>query len=326
MLLTTEAAIGSAAGITTSVLWTFTSVFFTEAVKRLGVTLVNAARVAMAVVLLGITHRLLSGRWWPEAAFSQVALLFVSGWVGLALGDQVLFYAFSRIGPRRSVLLMTTAPLFATLFGVLFLGERLALGAWLGIGVTLAGIAWVVLERPTTNAARTTPVHLDGLLCGLLAALCQSTGYLLSKQGIGHGWLPEAQRLAPQAAAMLRMVGAAMLLLPIAAWRIRRRSRGAGALPSAAVRQGALPATGLLGPALIFTTLGAVFGPFLGVWASLEAADRIPLGVAQTLLSLPPVLILPFAHYLHGERIGPRAIGGALLAVAGVAWLFLHPA
>lgn len=318
MRLSAEAAIGSAAGVSTSILWTFTSIFFTEAVRHLGVTLVNAARVTIAIVLLGVTHRILMGQWWPDAGFPQVALLFVSGWVGLALGDQVLFYAFSRIGPRRSVLLMTTAPLFATLFGVLFLGERLAPGAWPGIGITLAGIAWVVLERPAGDSPRTPPMYLDGLLCGLLAALCQATGYLLSKQGIGHGWLPEQQHLKPQAAAFLRMLGAGMVLLPLAGWRLRRTSRDALGAGQTASR---LPGRGLA-----FTALGAVFGPFLGVWASLEAAHRIPLGVAQTLLSLPPVFILPFAHLLHRERIGPRAISGAVLAFAGVAWLFLHPA
>jgi drug/metabolite transporter (DMT)-like permease len=56
---------------------------------------------------------------------------------------------------------------------------------------------------------------------------------------------------------------------------------------------------------------------------SLEAADKVPLGVAQTLCSLAPVLILPAARLVHHERISPRAVVGAFLAVAGVALLFL---
>ena len=74
---------------------------------------------------------------------------------------------------------------------------------------------------------------------------------------------------------------------------------------------------------LLFTAGGAVVGPFLGIWMSLLACDRAPLGVAQTLCSLPPVFILPFAHLVHKEHVSGRAVLGAFVAVSGVAVLFL---
>jgi drug/metabolite transporter (DMT)-like permease len=55
---------------------------------------------------------------------------------------------------------------------------------------------------------------------------------------------------------------------------------------------------------------------------SLVSSDRVPIGIAQTLCSFTPILILPFAVRVHGERIGPRAILGAALAVMGIAVLF----
>jgi drug/metabolite transporter (DMT)-like permease len=55
---------------------------------------------------------------------------------------------------------------------------------------------------------------------------------------------------------------------------------------------------------------------------SLVALDRAQMGIASTLCSLSPVFILPFAAWIHRERIGPRAILGALLAVGGTAVLF----
>jgi len=54
---------------------------------------------------------------------------------------------------------------------------------------------------------------------------------------------------------------------------------------------------------------------------ALEAANRLDVGIAQTLCSLSPVFILPFAAKLHKERIGPRAIFGSIVTVAGVAVL-----
>jgi len=65
-----------------------------------------------------------------------------------------------------------------------------------------------------------------------------------------------------------------------------------------------------------------VTGPYLGVWLSLIACDRAPLGVAQTLLTLSPVFIIPATAIMHRERISLRTAIGALIAVGGAAVLF----
>jgi drug/metabolite transporter (DMT)-like permease len=69
--------------------------------------------------------------------------------------------------------------------------------------------------------------------------------------------------------------------------------------------------------------LGAVVGPLLGVSASLLAVQHAEVGVASTLMALPPVIILPISYFLLKERIGWQAILGTVLAIAGVAVLFL---
>ena len=71
MLADLDAYMGPAAGIATSMLWTATALFFTAAGRRIGPTIVNGSRIAVAIVLLGITHRLLSGHWIPQASAGQ---------------------------------------------------------------------------------------------------------------------------------------------------------------------------------------------------------------------------------------------------------------
>ncbi|MGD8454105.1 MAG: DMT family transporter [Phycisphaerae bacterium] len=309
--------IGYAAGITTSCLWTGTSFFFTSAGRRLGPTIVNTARLVMAVVLLGVTYHLREGGWIPPALPWQVVLLALSGVIGLAIGDQALFTAFVAIGPRLSLLIMTTAPLLAALFGWLALGEVLSWQTWIGVGVTLIGVAWVVLERPAVDPGVRQANRWRGMLLAFVGAACQAGGLLFSKQGMGHGWLPEDQHLNPQTATLIRMFFAALGMLP-ALWfygRRERRLRAAGVLPAR---------TGSWSAGVLFTVGGAVLGPFLGVWMSLVAVDREPLGVGQTLISLPPVLILPFAWLIYKERIGVRAVVGALVAVLGVALMSIR--
>lgn len=323
MPLIPEPFVGHAAGLATSFLWTGSSLLFAAASRRLGPTILNAARLCAAIILLTLTHRFLFGDWFPAPNARQLLFLAASGLVGLTIGDNAGFAAFNDIGPRLTALVFTTAPPIAALFGWTFLGERLASTAWLGMAITLAGVVWVVLERPPALADARRPAHrLRGILFALVASACQAAGLLLSKQGIGHGWLPEDQHLEPQAATLTRVVCAAIAMLPILAWHSRRRGAALQSESAAASQvQGNRPGNAR-SAGLAFAAAGAVFGPFLGVWMSLVASDRAPLGVAQTLCSLPPVFLIPAVVILHRERVTLRAALGAVLAVVGTAILF----
>ena len=317
MLGIPDAYVGYAAGLTTSVLWTGTSLLFTAASRRLGPTVTNAVRIVFATILLAVTHRLLSGTWIPNAATGQIVLLALSGLVGLSLGDQALFIAFVRIGPRLAMLIETAAPLFAALLGWLVLGETISPIAWLGIACTVTGVAWVVLERPEQQAEAPRGHRLSGIILAFVAAACQAGGLLLSKQGMGYGWLPKERWLDPQTATFVRLFFAAIGMVPImGVWWLRQGRRQTASAP-------AIP-RGSRGTGVLFAFAGAVGGPYLGVWLSLVAARHAPLGVAQTLMALPPVLILPLVWLIHKERVSLRAAIGALVAVGGVALLFVQ--
>lgn len=315
LLAMTSQHAGYAAGLLTSVLWTCTALVFTAASRRIGVTPVNVTRIAFAIVLLGVTHRLRGGAWWPHVDGRQVALLAASGVVGLAIGDQFLFSSFVYVGPRIAMLLMATAPLMSAILGAVFLNERLSPASLVGITMTVAGVAWVVLERRASENSGHVEHRGRGLFYAFMGALCQAAGYLLSKMGIGHGWLPEAQHLGPQAATFVRMIFAGAGMLPIVILHaVRLRSlRESGRAPKHAGSRAA---------GVGFALCGAVAGPFLGVWMSLVALNLAPMGIAATLCALPPVFILPFAASIHQEKISARALLGALLAVGGTAILF----
>jgi len=72
-----------------------------------------------------------------------------------------------------------------------------------------------------------------------------------------------------------------------------------------------------------FLALGALIGPVLGVSASLLAVQHAEIGVASTLMALPPVIVLPISYFVFKEKVGWQAIAGTLLAIVGVAVLFL---
>jgi drug/metabolite transporter (DMT)-like permease len=75
--------------------------------------------------------------------------------------------------------------------------------------------------------------------------------------------------------------------------------------------------------ALRLLALAALIGPVIGVSLSLLAVQNTVVGVASVLTSLSPIFMLPISYFYFKERLGWQAIAGTILAVVGVAILFL---
>jgi len=294
--------IGELAALATSLFFSFASTFFTLAGRRVGSMVLNRARLVVAVVFLGVTHWVTLGIPLPLHAEPERWLwLGLSGIVGLVLGDIFLFRAFVSIGPRLSMLIMSLAPVIAAIQAWIFLGETMSLGQMAGILITLGGITWVVMERNGDNNQKNRD-YARGLLYGLGGALGQATGLVLAKNGLFGAFSPISGNI-------IRMITAAVVL-----WMMTFIQRQAGKTlrTLAEDRRG-----------VGFTIAGAIAGPFLGVSFSLLAVQRTEVGVASTLMALPPLFLLPISYVVFKERFGWGAVAGTFVAVFGVAILFL---
>ncbi len=307
--MTQSVPVGEAAAVVVSVLWTTCSILFAAAGRRMGALSVNAYRIAAAVGLLGAAHLLRFGTLAPPADGAQWFYLGLSGVIGLALGDFGYFGALVLIGPRRGVLLMALAPIWSAVAAYFVLGEVLGPWTMVGIALTLAGVVTVVVEREDRGAGgvpRRRKVY--GLLSGLGGSLGQGIGLVVSKYGMMVAGGGDGGPLDPLSATLVRMVvAAAFVWLAVAV---------AGRLPLVirSARDGG---------AMLRTMAGAVSGPFAGVWLSMVAITYAQSGVAATLMSLMPVMIIPVVRVLYGEKTGKAGILGACAAVAGVSILFL---
>ncbi len=305
--------LGEIAGLSTALLWAFTSIFFSEAGKLIGSFHVNNIRLAMAVIIYTIVLSLTQGSPVPaDINGRQVFWLGLSGFVGLVFGDGCGFKALVMIGPRLTTLLYSTAPIMAAVIAWIFLGESLTTPDIVGIAVAIGGVAWVVAERRYRHLKLNAMAvdHPDqgslftGVLLGLGAALGQAVGLVLAKQGMLHA----GGSVTPMAASFIRMLVATAAIWLIAASRGHLRKT----FKSIKNRK-----------ALVFSFGGTVFGPFLGVWMSLVAVKLIETGVAATLNAMTPVMVIPLLILYYKEKISVRAIAGAIVAVTGVAIIFL---
>jgi drug/metabolite transporter (DMT)-like permease len=299
--------VGESAAVIASCLWTVSSLFFTTAGRRIGSLSVNAYRTIMAVGFLVLAHSILLGTILPVANGAQWFWMGLSGVVGLALGDGGLFAAYVTIGPRRSVLVMALAPIFASVGAYLMLGEVLPEFGIIGIAVTLVGVVVVILEEEerTGEVPVTKRLKRYGILFALVGAVGQGIGLVLSKKGIDL--VPDVT-LNPLSATLMRLIFGA-----VSVWVVLLLARKLPALHQAIKdREG-----------ISHTAAGAFIGPFLGVTLSMVAVTYSQAGVAQTLMSLMPVLIIPTVWIRYRQRTSWRGILGAGIAVIGVAILFL---
>jgi drug/metabolite transporter (DMT)-like permease len=297
--------IGEIAALLTAVCWSFNSLVFTRAGKRVGAVTVNSLRLWIALPALALLHWLLFGTLFPYAIEpGRLFYLGISGIIGFVIGDAMLFESFLLIGPRLAMLLALLTPVFSAVLAWVLLGEALLPMEIVSILVTIAGIAWVVAEE-TAPAATLTAAPLRqrrlGILLAAGGALGQAVGLLFSRLGLAGGFSAISATHVRVSAAALALVALSLGQGKFQAHWARMKDRAA----------------------LLEITAGALTGPVLGVSLSLVAIAHAHIGVASTLMSLTPVILLPVSYFLFKEKITSRAILGTLVALLGVILLFL---
>ena len=65
----------------------------------------------------------------------------------------------------------------------------------------------------------------------------------------------------------------------------------------------------------------SIIGPYLGIFFSFEAIRHTIVGVASTLMSTTPIIILPLTYIFYKEKPTIKSVSGAIIAVIGVAVL-----
>jgi drug/metabolite transporter (DMT)-like permease len=334
---------GQLAALGTAGCWVASSLAFDKATRRIGSLTVNILRLAIAAVLLIALCSAIRGRPFPSDATPRAwAILGVSGLLGFTFGDFCLFRSYLYLGPRLASVMMALAPPLTALIGWIVLGETLSGRALLGMGLTVGGVSWAILEghRPAIPAGGFWPRLV--LRAGSFGRFAQPVAGPRNQTEPGpaspevpaddfHPRHPLVGVALGAGGALGQASGLVFSKLgmgsydPFAATQIRVLAGAAGYVLILSAL-GWWPRVGRAfadRPAMAATSVGSFFGPFLGVSLSLIAVQRTLTGVAASLMALTPILIIPSVVLLRGERVGLGGIAGAVLAVAGVVLLFL---
>jgi drug/metabolite transporter (DMT)-like permease len=292
---------GELAALGTAVCWAGASNLFATAARTMGSLVLNRLRITAAWGFLTVTLVLVHHALWPTWASGPATLaLALSGMIGFIFGDTFQFRSIVILGPGRASLLASTAPLFTTALAWPLLHQRPGPLALLGMLLTVSGTAFVITAPSRRREGHARSSVAMGVASGLLGAIGQAGGYVLSKAALLTG-------LDPLSGTVIR-VGCACVTI----WILTGVSRQV--VPTlAALRDGR---------STVFMLAGALLGPCLGVLLSLTSLHLIEAGVAASITAVSPLFAMLIAARFHNERLTWRSLVGSTIAIAGIVVLF----
>jgi drug/metabolite transporter (DMT)-like permease len=300
---------GELAALSAACLWALGSVIYTHAGARIPALELNLIKTVVAIAFIALTF-LLQGVSPPDTSPLPLYLLLLSGVVGIGLADTFFLEALKQLGARRTLLIKTLDPPTAALLSTIFLQEKLSAIAWCGILLVILGVAWVITERvagtSTDGKFATSTVPIWGIICGLLSAVGQAIGAVLSRQAFVQ------TNISPLWSVLLRLAGA---LLVIGLWMLAKpHPVGLWLKPFVTNKDKSI---GRILGAVIFAAFASTF---LGIWLQQTALKFTAAGIAQTLSATSPLFVLPIVIWM-GEVVSLRAFVGVLISLVGVGLL-----
>jgi len=300
--------LGELIALGTAFCWTATALAFQKATGRVGSLQVNILRLLIALVIYGLISLFVKGTLVPADASAHIWFwMSLSGLVGFVFGDYFLFKSYEHISARVSMLMMSLSPPIAAFISFIALGETMSSKSLMAMFITISGIITVITEKnkiTTGNSGSGKKIKIKYSIRGLLyafgGAIGQAGGIVLSKYGMEGYDVFSATHIR----VITGSIGFIVMVFMFRQWgqfifAVKDRKT------------------------MLFISIGAFFGPFVGVYSSLLSVKYTSVGIASTIMAIIPVLIIPPAIIFFKERVTIKEIIGSFIAVTGVALFFI---
>ncbi len=280
----------------------FSAVVSQRSARIFGAVPANFYRMVIACAVLGlITWAVDAARGVSSLQAPLFGQFLLSGFVGYGIGDIALFLAYARLGSRLTILInWCSAALFAAAGDWFLRSHALTVPQWIAVLCILAGL--VTALRPAEKTAHPA----GGVIFAIVAGVGMGMGTVLSGQAIdtARSMGVEVHAISQTFQRSLAGVAAAALAFLFVKYLPQRRAAGAE-------RKWKHKPFWLISTALC--------GPVLGVscyqWAlTVTGSSTIVVAVAAT----SPLLVIPLARVVEGDRPLARQLWGGVMAAAGV--------
>lgn len=291
--------LGEISALTAAFLWSNSSIIFTSASLRIGAIQLNIDRLIFSSIFLIFTIFIFQIDY--NINYYQLFFLSISGIIGLIIGDTAIFRAFSEIGPRYTMLFYSTNPIIAAFLSWFILDEKLNFYNILGILITIIGISIVAYDKKTIT--KQFKLNFIGIFYGFLSAIGQGIGLIFAKLSYSYG------NLHSFTATFVRIFTSVLVLLIFSILLNRYKNPFQLYLNDR--------------KSFKYVLIGSIIGPYLGISLSFIAIENTSVGIAATLMSTTPIMLIPLSKYFYKEQIHFISIIGTIIAVLGVSLLFI---
>ena len=213
--------------------------------------------------------------------FRTLILLFLSGIIGIGLGDTFYIKSLNLIGTRKTLSIEALSPLLAAFSGNLFINETLSPTNWLGIIIISFSLLIIIKEKGNLINKNSELIpkrfKLSNYLYGFLSVFCAVAAALLSRLVFLES------DVSPIHTTEIRLFSAIIFLILITKFKIK------------------IIIKELSNKEKRIFLLSVILGTNLGIFLQQIVFQTLPVGIGWTLLSTSPIISLLFAKKEEGE-------------------------
>ena len=298
------------------IFWALGSICASRSACQIGVTKANSWRLTLATIVLGVGVLSISGM---PRSFGVWGWLLLSGAVGLGLGDLCMMLGYRYVGPRITVLMLLC--LAVPISGItewIWLGTALHGRQILLAGGILGGVGLAVAPGAKVPGNSRKSIAI-GLFCGVLAAFGQGLGTTISRVAYRFA-MENSVQVDGISAAWQRMIGG--LVCTVAVQYIFHISTGEPPIERAADLLVAKRPSRFKN-AWFWIVTSTLLGPIIGLSVYQWVLLKYPGALVQALVSITPVVVIPFAWLIDGDKPEWRGVVGGIIACTCAALLVL---
>jgi drug/metabolite transporter (DMT)-like permease len=298
--------LGPACAFLSSFTWAFGSARYSQLSVKYTPFAVNFSRALVAFPLFLIATVAMNGfsgaiQSFGSVTLSQVLLLFVAMIGSYGFGDVLFLWSTRSLGVPAALAIASTFPIWTTLSGVVFRGDRLPVQAFIGMLLAIFGVVIVIIsgkKREPIGIARSASKNERnfGVIFACLASFMWATHSLIvSSVSPAH---------SPTVVNAIRMATAMVISFVIG--RIMARNQSF-----------LLPRSVMISSLWLFA-----YEAFGGSLFYVVGMSHSPLVVAATLSSLAPVMAVPISWLAKIEKPSLSSTAGIVTVVVGI-WLLV---
>ena len=127
--------------------WAIASLISVDIARALGGIAFNRIRLIIVTIML-MSYASITNSW-SSVNMNLLAPIIISGFIGVFIGDTLLFLALKNIGPRRNNVLFALAAPFTVILNIFVLNKNMAIYEILGCLIVFIGV--IIVQLVQTN-------------------------------------------------------------------------------------------------------------------------------------------------------------------------------